>query len=350
MYIVKLKLLSLLLCRVAIAVVTHGDEEERLIGWKGETYGRPNSDPWSLAADDPLPGKPWVETVSWHPRVFIYHNFLSDAECRHIKRTAAPMMKRSSVVGQNGSSVLDTIRTSYGTFIRRRHDPVIERVLHRVAAWTKAPPENQEDLQVLRYGIGQKYGAHMDSLIDDSPRMATVLLYLHDTEEGGETAFPDSSAWLNAELADRMGPFSECAKGKVAFRPKKGDALMFWSIKPDGTHDPLSLHTGCPVVKGVKWTATSWVHSMPYAFDRYISEGKDSEEHDGEPGACTDMHDMCGNWADGGECDKNPVYMHTHCARACKRCEPCAESDVSCINRNRDRLGFMVYDQAELDA
>ena len=41
--------------------------------------------------------------------------------------------------------------------------------------------------QVLRYGPGQKYGAHMDSLIDDSPRMATVLLYLHDTEEGGET-------------------------------------------------------------------------------------------------------------------------------------------------------------------
>lgn len=29
-------------------------------------------------------------------------------------------------------------------------------------------------LQVLRYGVGQKYGAHTDSLIDDSPRMATV--------------------------------------------------------------------------------------------------------------------------------------------------------------------------------
>jgi hypothetical protein len=33
-------------------------------------------------------------------------------------------------------------------------------------------------------------------------------------------------------------------------RPKKGDALMFWSIKPDGTHDPLCLHAGA-LVAGV---------------------------------------------------------------------------------------------------
>ncbi|KXZ47226.1 hypothetical protein GPECTOR_37g232 [Gonium pectorale] len=245
------------------------DPEEKLIGWKGETYSAGGTDEWALSVDHPE-GTPWVEAVSWSPRVFIYHHFLTDGECRHIKRTAAPMMKRSSVVGTNGSSVLDTIRTSYGTFVRRRHDPVIERVLRRVAAWTKAPPENQEDLQVLRYGIGQKYGAHMDSLIDNSPRMATVLLYLHDTEEGGETAFPDSNAWLTPQLAANMGPFSECARGHVAFRPKKGDALLFWSLKPDGTHDPMSLHTGCPVVRGVKWTATSWVHTMAYDMEGYL--------------------------------------------------------------------------------
>ena len=46
-------------------------------------------------------------------------------------------------------------------------------------------------MQILRYGIGQKYGAHYDSLVEGSPRVATVLLYLsNSTQEGGETAFP----------------------------------------------------------------------------------------------------------------------------------------------------------------
>jgi hypothetical protein len=32
------------------------------------------------------------------------------------------------------------------------------------------------------------------------PPAAQVLLYLHDTEEGGETAFPDSDAWLHPQV------------------------------------------------------------------------------------------------------------------------------------------------------
>ena len=50
---------------------------------------------------------------------------------------------------------------------------------------------HQEDMQILRYAKGQKYGAHYDSLADQSPRIATVLLYLgNGTLDGGETAFP----------------------------------------------------------------------------------------------------------------------------------------------------------------
>jgi hypothetical protein len=29
-----------------------------------------------------------------------------------------------------------------------------------------------------RYGVGQKYGAHFDSVVEQSPRIATVLIYL----------------------------------------------------------------------------------------------------------------------------------------------------------------------------
>lgn len=43
-------------------------------------------------------------------------------------------------------------------------------------AWTRTAL-----LQVLRYGLGQEYKRHMDSLQDDvaGPRVCTVLMYLN---------------------------------------------------------------------------------------------------------------------------------------------------------------------------
>jgi prolyl 4-hydroxylase len=173
-------------------------------------------------------------------------------------------MKQSTVVGQNGDSVLDNIRTSFGTFLPRLQDEVVARVEHRVAAWTKLNMSHQEDVQVLRYGVDQKYGAHFDSLSNDSPRVATVLLYLSDVEEGGETAFPNDSQWVDPSLAEALGKVSDCAKGHVAAKARRGDALLFYSLNPDGTHDHAAMHTGCPVLKGVKWTATIWIHTKPF--------------------------------------------------------------------------------------
>jgi hypothetical protein len=41
--------------------------------------------------------------------------------------------------------------------------------------------------------------------VDESPRVATVLIYLSDTEEGGETAFPSDSQWADPSLEPRFG-------------------------------------------------------------------------------------------------------------------------------------------------
>jgi prolyl 4-hydroxylase len=35
---------------------------------------------------------------------------------------------------------------------------------------------------------------------------------------------------------------SECGKGGLSVKPKMGDALLFWSMTPDATLDPSSLH------------------------------------------------------------------------------------------------------------
>jgi hypothetical protein len=36
-------------------------------------------------------------------------------------------------------------------------------------------------------------------------------------------------------------------------------ALLFWNLHADGSMDPHSLHSGCPVVQGNKWSATKWI-------------------------------------------------------------------------------------------
>ena len=113
--------------------------------------------------------------------------------------------------------------------------------------------------QILRYEHGQKYGAHYDAL----GRLCTVLVYLAEPDEGGETAFPKTSSddWADASQREYERGFSECAQGHVAFKPRKGDALLFYSIKPDGkTTDGKAMHTGCPLIEGIKWTATVWIH------------------------------------------------------------------------------------------
>jgi len=64
--------------------------------------------------------------------------------------------------------------------------------------------------------------------------------YRSDVEEGGETIFPDAN--VNASSLPWYNELSECAKRGLSVKPKMGDALLFWSMKPDATLDPLSLH------------------------------------------------------------------------------------------------------------
>ena len=82
-----------------------------------------------------------------------------------------------------------------------------------------------------------------------------------DVEEGGETIFKkEGRDGAGVEVAD----FKTCEPGAFAYRPRRGDALLFFSLTPDLRIDPRALHGGCPVRKGVKWVATKWVHDKPF--------------------------------------------------------------------------------------
>ncbi|XVF18087.1 hypothetical protein REPUB_Repub10bG0181400 [Reevesia pubescens] len=214
-------------------------------------------------------GEHWVEFISWEPRAFIYHNFLTKEECEYLIDLAKPHMEKSTVVDSGtGKSKDSRVRTSSGTFLARGRDKVIRNIEKRIADFTFIPVEHGEGLQILHYEVGQKYEPHYDYFNDEfntkngGQRIATVLMYLSDVEEGGETVFPAAKG--NITAVPWWNELSECGKGGLSVKPKMGDALLFWSMKPDATLDPSSLHGGCPVIRGNKWSSTKWMRVNEY--------------------------------------------------------------------------------------
>ncbi|KAL6504795.1 putative prolyl 4-hydroxylase 3 [Orobanche hederae] len=170
--------------------------------------------------------------------------FWSKEECAYLINLAKPHMVKSTVVdGKTGKSKDSRVR-----------DKVIANIEQRIADYTFVPADHGEDLQVLHYEEGQKYEPHYDYIPDvfntknGGQRIATLLMYLSDVEEGGETVFPTAKG--NFSSIPGWNEMSECARGGLSVKPKMGDAFLFWIMRPDASLDPSSLHGGCPVIKG----------------------------------------------------------------------------------------------------
>ncbi|EIE19822.1 hypothetical protein COCSUDRAFT_25518 [Coccomyxa subellipsoidea C-169] len=321
--------------------VAHADGSERYIedtdrfpGWKGELpvpimdFKESNdSDPSApplltigLGADGKEEWRGEVIEVSWSPRAFLLKGFLKEAECEHLISKAKPSMVKSTVVDNDtGKSIDSTVRTSTGTFFGREEDEVIQGIERRISMITHLPEVNGEGLQILHYEDGQKYEAHHDFFHDKfnsrpengGQRIATVLMYLTTAEEGGETVFPMAANKVT-------GPqWSECARGGAAVKSRRGDALLFYSLLPNGETDPTSLHGSCPTTKGEKWSATKWIHVGPFG---------GSSEQQRAKGECIDADERCSGWAADGECKKNPGYMMSSCRLSCHTCTPASKT------------------------
>uniref|UniRef100_A0ACD5TU47 Uncharacterized protein n=1 Tax=Avena sativa TaxID=4498 RepID=A0ACD5TU47_AVESA len=203
--------------------------------------------------------------VSWRPRAFVYKGFLSEAESDHLVALAKEgrLVKATAVDRESGKTVASEVRTSSGMFLPKNQDAVVARIEERIAAWTLLPLENGEAMQILRYEGGQRYEPHVDYIRGrghrsrGGHRVATVIMYLSDVKMGGETVFPNA----DGELVQRKDDtWSECARRGYAVKPVKGDAVLFFSLHPNATADPDSLHGSCPVIQGEKWSATKWIH------------------------------------------------------------------------------------------
>ena len=206
---------------------------------------------------DPHTADPPFVWLSNMPRVAYIPNFISDEECTELIDTHKSYISRSLVTATHGGNVLDSVRTSAQTWGR---GPAASAVVDRVRAycgWNRSY-HSYETLQILKYEKSQKYNSHNDFLDPErygeqtTNRAITVMLYFNDVEAGGETIFPEASD------KPRTFEFTNWNVG-LRIRPKKGAAVVFYDMTPEGAYDYASLHGAVPVTKGVKWAGTVWL-------------------------------------------------------------------------------------------
>jgi prolyl 4-hydroxylase len=184
------------------------------------------------------------------PEVVLFGNVLSDEECDALIAYTQQRLERSGVVGEaDGATQIHTHRTSRGAMLQRGETELVTRLENRLAALIHWPVENGEGLQVLSYEKSNEYRPHFDwfdpnvagprkHLERGGQRVATIVMYLSDVEEGGGTSFP------------KIG---------LQVQPKKGCAVYFANTNAAGEVDHNTLHAGEPVERGIKYVATKWL-------------------------------------------------------------------------------------------
>ena len=177
--------------------------------------------------------------------VQLWHDFLSPYERGFIAQEARPLLEPSMVHDpKTGRLMAHPVRTSLAAQLGPTHEALpIQAITRRIAAVTSTHWTQGESLTVLQYGPGQEYKEHLDTLpFESNQRMGTMLLYLNDSYEAGETYFPT------------LG---------LSIKGKAGDALFFPTLLADGSPNKAMRHAGRPVLRGTKWVATRWIRQEP---------------------------------------------------------------------------------------
>merc|ERR1712146_749363 len=105
-----------------------------------------------------------LKTLSMSPLLFEIRNFLTKSECDYIQKVSEPHMRKSgvSLMDSDKGKEATEWRTSSTYFLRTGNDRKIKAIDERVSKITALPVDHQEDVQVLRYALGERYDTHHD--------------------------------------------------------------------------------------------------------------------------------------------------------------------------------------------
>lgn len=176
-------------------------------------------------------------------------NFLTHEQCDEIIRLSESNLTESKVYSKNTDDIRKNDRISSQAWFSN-DIAIVNEISEKCAKITKTRKSFQEHLQVVKYTEGGFFNPHFDPCVGDEKfcermnkgsghRRYTVLIYLNDDLEGGETVFPE------------LG---------ISIKPEKGKAVVFKNVDDNGNIIQRSKHGGNPVLKGEKWICNKWIH------------------------------------------------------------------------------------------
>ncbi|KAG7275606.1 hypothetical protein CRUP_030640 [Coryphaenoides rupestris] len=154
------------------------------------------------------------------PRILRYHDIVSDAEIELVKQLAKPRLRRATISNPI-TGVLETAhyRISKSAWLTAYEHEVVDKINQRIEDITGLDMSTGRGaadkyiLFVANYGVGGQYEPHFDF-----GRMS-------DVSSGGATVFTDVGA---------------------AVWPKKGSAVFWYNLFPNGEGDYSTRHAACP--------------------------------------------------------------------------------------------------------
>lgn len=181
--------------------------------------------------------------------VYTLENFLTDEECDHVLQLMQGNLEPSRVFAEEE---INKARTSQTCFFRDRlnSQAYVQVVEERACRLLGIHGSHLECIQGQYYEKGQEYQPHADFFSPGTKeydancgeggqgqRTWTVLVYLKDDFEGGQTCFNN----LGLEI-----------------QPRRGMALIWNNLYPSGEPNPYTMHQARPVESGTKAILNIW--------------------------------------------------------------------------------------------